>query len=304
MNIKTNNNPLVSIIIVNWNRKQDIYDTLKTIEKQTYSNSEVIIVDNGSTDGSQEMINSNFKEYNQICLSYNVGCEEGFNVGIVNATGSIIIFLDNDAFFEETGIEKIVEEFNNNNKLGIVDPRIYNYYSKEIINEPKNWPTKNMFTGCAAGFRKEVFDKIGLRPREYFIYSSEPDICIRALEAGYEIKHCEEIEAYHKESPVKRLSKKFYYYNTRNVLWLIAKYYPIIPGIIEFIKHIIINLLFSIKNGQLFQYFVGLIEGLFKLPLIIYNQRKPLKGWKEGRIYPSFFHLLIIMRRKLKSKIV
>ena len=77
-----------------------------------------------------------------------------------------------------------------------------------------------MFTGCAVGIRKTVIDKIGLRPKNFFTYASEADISIRALDAGFLIEHCEDIEAFHKESPVKRLSPKFYYYNTRNIIWL------------------------------------------------------------------------------------
>ena len=75
-----------------------------------------------------------------IILSSNLGCEEGFNVGMVNSNGDILIFLDSDAYFEDDGIFKIIEKFKKNDQLGIIDPRIYNYYSKKIQNEPKNWP--------------------------------------------------------------------------------------------------------------------------------------------------------------------
>ena len=292
------NIPLVSIIIVNWNRKDDLCDTLKNLQKQTYKNCEVIIIDNDSSDGSQEMVRTQYPEYNLIIMSRNLGCEEGFNMGIVNSIGPIIIFMDNDALFEIEGIQKIVNEFQKDPLLGIVDPRIYNFYSKQITNEPLRWPTKNMFTGCAAGIRREVIDKIGLRPEEYFIYGSEPDICIRALDAGYRIKHCCDIIAYHKESPVKRLSAKFYYYSTRNVLWLIWKHYPVLPAISESLMHLAVNLIKSIKSLALHYFIGGVIEGVFRLPVVILKRRKPLVNWKEGRVYPSLSQLIVMYRKK------
>ena len=296
------NNQLVSVIIVTWNRKDDILETLESLQRQTYSNLEVIIVDNGSSDGTVEEIRQLYPNYKLICLPSNVGCEEGFNIGIVNSTGSILVFLDSDAFFEDDGINKIVHKFNNDPSLGIVDPRIFNFFSKKIQNEPKNWPKHNRFTGCAVGLKKELFDNVGLRPKNYFIYASEEDVGIRALDYGYKIQHFSNIVAYHKESPTTRLSSKFYYYNTRNVLWLICKHYPLLPAIREVIFHFTINFILSLKTLSLHYYFLGMIEGIFKLPLIIKNERKPLKKWYLGRIYPSGAQIIKIIIAKLGKK--
>ena len=72
------NNPLVSVIIVTWNRKDDMLETLDALQNQTYSNLEVIIVDNGSSDGTADVIRKKYPNYKLIYLSSNVGCEEGF----------------------------------------------------------------------------------------------------------------------------------------------------------------------------------------------------------------------------------
>ena len=293
------NQPLVSIIIVTWNRKNDILDALDDIKRQTYPHLEVIIVDNGSTDGTIQEVKRLYKDYKLICLPSNVGCEEGFNVGIVNSTGSILIYLDSDAFFEDNGISKIVDKFNKDSSLGIIDPRIYNFFSKSIQNEPKNWPPQDrIFTGCAVGIRREVIDNTGLRPKNYFIYGSEIDISMRALDYGYKIEHSSDILAYHKESPTKRLSKKFYYYNTRNSIWLICKYYPLFPALREMIYLLLINLALSLKSFSLHYYFWGLFEGIFKLPQIIKNERKPLKKWYLGRLYPTIKEGIKIWEKK------
>ena len=298
-----NNQPLVSIIIVTWNRKEEILDALEAIGKQSYSNIEVVVVDNGSSDGTIEEIKRLYKSYKLVCLPSNIGCEEGFNVGIVNSTGSILIYLDSDAFFEDEGVQKIVDKFNDNPSLGIVDPRIYNFFSNSIQNEPKNWPPHDrIFTGCAVGIRREVIDNTGLRPGNYFIYASEADISIRALDFGYKIEHFKDILAYHKESPTKRLSPKFFYYNTRNNIWLIFKHYPLIPAFIELFNLLVINLFLSIKSLSIHYYLLGFLEGLIKLPIIIKNERKPLKRWYLGRLYPNISELLGILRKKYVKK--
>jgi len=295
-------NPLVSIIIVNWNRKEDLLFVLKKIhEDNTYENIEVIIVDNGSDDGSIIEVPKKYPNFKYINLSSNLGCEEGYNIGVLNSSGEILIYLDSDAYIEKGGIKKMVKIFNRDSEIGIIDPIIINYHSNLPQNTPKNWPLYGtMFTGCAVALKMELINKIGLRPANFFIYASEADVCIRTLDAGYKIWHAKDIKAYHMESPVKRLSSKFFYYSTRNIIWLIFKYYPIFPAIRELFVHLLWNLILALKSFNLYQYFKGVISGLYKLPKIIKNERKVLKNWKLGRIYPSTIYMLKILKSKIK----
>ena len=93
-------NPLVSIIIVNWNRCEDVLETLQKLTYSNYKNIEVILVDNGSTDNSPKVLLEKFPHINLIALPNNIGCEDGNNVGILNANGEFLIFLDSDADIE------------------------------------------------------------------------------------------------------------------------------------------------------------------------------------------------------------
>ena len=139
-------------------------------------------------------------------------------------------------FLKTKAFQKIVDKFNDNPSLGIVDP-VFITFPNSIQNEPKNWPPHDrIFTGCAVGIRREVIDNTGLRPENYFIYASEADISIRALDFGYKIEHFEDILAYHKESQQKTFTKVFYY-NTRNNIWLVFKHYPLIPAFIELLTY-------------------------------------------------------------------
>ena len=198
--------PLVTIIILNWNRKKCLKETLESLSDITYDNYEVVVVDNASTDRSQEMVRNYFPKYKLINLPTNVGCEQGFNVGIVNAQGEILVFLDNDAFLESNAIDQFVAVFSRQPSTGIIDPKILNFYTNEIMYQTGVRPSENIFTGCAFAITREVIDKIGLRPAEYFIYASEPEISMRVIDAGYKIVTDHSIVAYHKESPDMRLS--------------------------------------------------------------------------------------------------
>ena len=88
---------LISIIIVNWNRIDDMRETLNSLESQTYRNYEIVVVDNGSTDDSKTKLPLEFPNIRLISVDKNLGCEEGFNIGMENSNGDIFFYLDSDA---------------------------------------------------------------------------------------------------------------------------------------------------------------------------------------------------------------
>lgn len=289
----------ISIIIVNWNRVDDMIETLESLKFQTYKNFEIVVVDNGSTDNSVEIIETEFPYVNLIKLQSNLGCEEGFNIGMKSSKGEIFFYLDSDASLSNDVLERTAEEFNKNNKLGILDPRIVNPNNMEIQNEAKNWPTKNNFVGCAAAIRRSVIDVIGMRPSEYFIYTSEPDICIRTIGAGYTIEHYEDIVAYHRESPKKRLSSNFFYYYTRNGLWLIWKLYPFFPAVLETFIHLAFNFTKSMLALSPSHFFIGLYEGVKGFKKNAIDKRKPVMQYYEAKLYPPATLILYILLKKI-----
>jgi glycosyltransferase involved in cell wall biosynthesis len=98
--------PLVSIIIVNWNRCDDVIETLENIQNLLYKNVEIIVVDNGSTDNSLKVLKNYKPHIRLLALPMNTGCEDGNNVGILNAKGEVLLFIDSDAGIEADGISK------------------------------------------------------------------------------------------------------------------------------------------------------------------------------------------------------
>ena len=121
---------LISLIIVNWNRLDDMDETLSSLRTQTYKKYEIIVVDNGSTDGSVEMIKNKYPHAKLIKSDRNLGCEGGFNLGMENASGDIFFYLDSDASLSDDVLERVSFEFKKNSKLGILDPRIINPHNR------------------------------------------------------------------------------------------------------------------------------------------------------------------------------
>ena len=247
------------------------------------------------------MIKNKYPHAKLIKSDRNLGCEGGFNLGMENASGDIFFYLDSDASLSDDVLERVSFEFKKNSKLGILDPRIINPHNNLIINEPKHWPLKNHFTGCAAAIRSSVIDKIGMRPAEYFIYTSEADLSLRTIDANYTIEHFSDIVAFHRESPKKRLSSKFYYYYTRNGLWLIWKFYPLFPAIKETITHLTYNFINSLLRLSHWHFFSGIYEGIRDFKKYSLDKRKPIGLYKEAKLYPSTKILLFILFDKIRN---
>ena len=300
--------PLVSIIIVNWNRCDDVIETLQKLSSVNYQNIEIIVVDNGSTDDSSQILSQKFPYINLIALPNNIGCEDGNNVGILNSNGEFLVFLDSDADIEPDGINKMLNVFYSDDSVGIVEPRIIRPADNKILNEAKYWPKKNTFTGCVVAFRASVFKKIGLRPSEFFLYSSEPDICLRVIESGFKIMHCSNIEGYHRESPVARANKMFYYLATRNTIWLIWRHYPFFSALYESLILLIIHFYRSIGHKALHYFLWGVIVSIYRFKSEVIGKRKPLKRFNEARVFPGFkmlikiIYLKLIDRKQVKAK--
>ena len=105
-------NPLVSVIIGNYNYGYFLAEAIESVLQQTYRHFELIVVDDGSTDNSREVIES-YGEQVVAIFQPNKGQGEAFNVGITKAQGEIICFLDADDYYHPDKLNKIVSGFCN-----------------------------------------------------------------------------------------------------------------------------------------------------------------------------------------------
>jgi GT2 family glycosyltransferase len=237
--------PLISIVMLCWNRRDDVRESLKRVQEIEYDPLEIIVVDNGSSDGTTVMIENEFPLVKLIRMYKNMGIE-AYNIGFENARGEFIIIIDDDSFPAKDALEKMVERFQDDPKLGVVAFDVRNYYHYDEVkqmmnsfNAAKARASGNYymaFNGAGAGIRAQLFKQVGYYPEEFFLYNNELDTAYRIWDAGYTIKSFPDIVAYHKYSPKNRESWRAPYYYVRNAFWVVWKNYPIKHAVRQTIK--------------------------------------------------------------------
>lgn len=230
------NSSLVSIVMLAWNRKEDVRESLTRIREIEYKSLEIIVVDNASTDGTQEMVEKEFPNVQLLKMYKNIGIE-AYNVGFENANGDYIIVIDDDSFPEKHAVGRMVQAFEQDEQLGVVAFDVRNFYHYDEIKQEQNeipaGPVKASaegyvmsFNGAGFGIRRHLFKEIGYYPEEFFLYHNEMDSAFKIWDAGYRIEFFSNIISYHKYSPQNRASWRAPFFYTRNAFWIIWKHYP------------------------------------------------------------------------------
>ncbi|MCP4151553.1 MAG: glycosyltransferase family 2 protein, partial [bacterium] len=209
---------------------------LTRIHDREYDDFEVIVAENASKDGSLEMLKSEFPTVKVVELTKNIGVA-AVNRAIDVAEGDYVLILDDDSFPADGAIKKMVAVFEKEANIGVVafDVRNYEKYD-EMATTPPLPPNSDLkdkkkylmgFNGAGGGIRKSSLDKVGGYAEEFFLYWNETDLAIRVLNEGFSIVEFPDIISYHKYSPINRDSARGPYYYTRNLYWVIWKYFPL-----------------------------------------------------------------------------
>jgi len=245
--------PKVTIIILNWNGKEDTSECFESLKRITYPNYEILLVDNGSTDGSVECLRENFPEIEIIENKENLGYAEGNNVGIRKAKENgtdYILILNDDTVVDPEFLTELVKVAESDPKIGFAGPKVY-YYDfngrKDVIHSAGaninlwrgipppiigvNEIDKGQYNqlnnvdyleGACLLIKRNVIDKIGLLDAKYFMYWEETDWCTRSRNAGYSVVYVPNARIWHKISSSSNPRK--IYYMVRNMFWFMKKH--------------------------------------------------------------------------------
>lgn len=231
--------PALSIVIAAWNRKDDVLQTIRLLNEQDYRDFEIIVVDNGSTDGTSETVTASFPDVGLVRLAENRGATGGRNVGIEIARGEFILCLDSDASPECGALRTIVKKFRSDPLIGVVNSKVVNaatrdfdsvagwaYSEKQKAKSGEEFFSHNFSeTGCA--IRKEALEKAGLFWERLFFGREGEELALRILDAGYKILYCPSVVVLHRASPQTRFtSTERRYYDFRNSLYIYLVRYP------------------------------------------------------------------------------
>lgn len=220
----------VFVIILNWNGKKDTLDCLSSLELSDYPKDlfSIVIVDNGSTDGSVPAIQSAFPGVDMLELHENKGFTGGNNIGAKLALkrgADYVFFLNNDTIVEHSTVTTLVEAFTRHPDAGVVSPKIYftyqgrkaiwyaggdidwaNMYGKHIgVNEEdrKQYDKEKetvFCTGCAMMVKRDVLEKVGLFDERFFAYYEDSDLSIRAEKARFTLWYVPSARLFHKNA--------------------------------------------------------------------------------------------------------
>jgi GT2 family glycosyltransferase len=240
--------PLASVVIPNWNGAHHLPVCLDALRGQTYPHIETILVDNGSTDGSQALVAREYPEVHLLALDHNLGLTGGNNAGFRAARGEVLISLNNDTQAGPRFVEALVKPLLEHPEAGIVASKMLLFDRRDTIHSagdgygadgiPFNrgvWQKDAgqldqsgwIFGGCggAVAYRRAMLDQVGLFDESFFMYCEDVDLNWRAQLAGWRCWYTPEAVVYHKLSatgggPIAS------FYTGRNTLWVIAKNYP------------------------------------------------------------------------------
>ncbi len=275
---------LISIIIPNWNGEKLLKECINSILEQTYKNYEIIVVDNGSTDNSVNLIKENYPEVKIIELRKNYGFSVAVNKGIKNSKGELILLLNNDIVLKKDFLEKAIESEIKYPEAGFFAVRILIKDRPEFIDTAGDAFTIAGFSykigtlenrdsykksywcfgacgGCAL-YRRELFEKVGLFDEDYFIFIEDVDLSFRAQLYGYKCRFVPELIAYHKVRATFKNKRKTIYLTYRNLIYTIYKNLPI-NLILVYSPHLILNILLTLIKYLPTKYFFTVIKAYF-----------------------------------------
>ncbi len=246
----------IAVVVVNWNRCDLLRQCLQSLRRQTIDRRfDVVVVDNGSHDGSVEMVRREFSnEHNfrliVICNRENKGFCEANNQGISASESEFVALLNNDAEAEPTWLEALVQAFEDRPRVGMAASKILVYEDPARIDkvghliypdgqnrgrgsgemdvgqydriEEVLWPD-----GCAAMYRRQMLEHIGLFDEDFFAYADDAELGLRARIAGWSCLYMPAaVVRHHRGQTLGLLSTRRIELIERNRILLAVKLFP------------------------------------------------------------------------------
>ena len=207
----------VTVIIPNYNGMKFLEPCFGALKAQTYRNFKILVVDNGSSDGSVEWLKEH--QIDTIFLPENTGFSGAVNIGIKAADTPYVILLNNDTKADEYYVAEMVKAIERSPKIFSVSSRMIQMYHPDLMDDAgdmycilgwayqrgigqsvkKYGRSRRVFSACAGAaiYRREVFEQIGYFDEMHFAYLEDLDVGYRARIYGYDNVYCPAAVVYH-----------------------------------------------------------------------------------------------------------
>lgn len=313
--------PRVSVVIPNLNGEHLLPMALDTLRKQAFTDFEVIVVDNGSKDGSLKLLKEKYPEVRIISLDKNYGFAFPVNRGIEASKGEFVCLLNNDIELDPRWMEELLTALEKNPEAGSAGPKLMRYHERERINvlairvnrdghveivgagehDRGQYDEECLVFGVNAGasmYRKAMFDDIGLFDEVFFASFEDVDLAFRAQLAGYKALYVPQAVGYHMVgATIKKKRYRPTYLNNRNSTLFFWKN---MPG--ELIRKNLAGIMGS-KSGaftkrvlknfwklRTFYYLKGTMAGYLRMPHVM-KERKQIQQMR--RVSPEYIESIL-----------
>ncbi len=239
--------PLASLIIPNWNGAAHLPTCLEALRAQTCRAFEVLVVDNGSTDGSQALLARDFPEVRLLPLDRNLGFTGACNAGLRAGRGAVLVLLNNDTEARPDWLAEVLAAFERHPQAGSVASKMLLFDRRDTLHAagdlfrldgtPGNrgvWTLdRDQFAegpvfsanGGSAAYRRAMLEEVGLLDEDFYFSLEDVDLGWRAQLRGWPCIYAPRAGLYHKLSATGG-GVIHSYYNGRNFLYILAKDVP------------------------------------------------------------------------------
>jgi GT2 family glycosyltransferase len=230
--------PSVGVVILNWRRPEAILACLNSLGSVNYPALDVVVVDNGSANGSPAQIRRQFSHVTVIENGRNLGYAAGCNVGIAYLLGrgaDYVLLLNDDTEVAPDLLRQLVAVGESNPTIGLLGPKIYYHSHPNVIwsaggavdalgqprhlrvdeldgGEPEPVRDVGYATGCGLLVKRHVIERIGALDERFFAYFEETEWCSRAQRAGFRVVYVPQAHMWHKLEPNARAHSRLYHY--------------------------------------------------------------------------------------------
>jgi GT2 family glycosyltransferase len=240
--------PAVSVIIPNWNGAEHIPTCLESLRRQSFEDFEVIVADNGSTDGSLALLSCDYPEVRVLALGENRGFTGACNAGILSARGSYIALLNNDTQADSGWLAEVVAAFERHPEAGMIASRMLLFDRREVFHTAGDFYRVNglpgnrgawqrdegqyddeayVFGACggSATYRRTLLEQVGTLDEDFFFSLEDVDLAWRAQLVGWRCVYAPQAIVYHKLSATGGGTTASFH-DGRNAIYLLLKDYP------------------------------------------------------------------------------
>ena len=241
----------VSIVVPNWNGMKFVGMCLDSLSQLDFQDYEVIVVDNGSTDGSREMIEQQYPDVRRVELPDNMGFAIACNEGIKASNAEYIVLLNNDIEVTPDWLKELYEGMERHPECGMgttkmmfLDQRDVFYNTGDLFHswsagggrgqgekELGQYDDEEYVFGACAGagiYRREFFNQVGLFDEDFFIFAEDVDLNMRGQLQGLKAVYLPKAKVFHiGTATVGLYSDRYVYLCKRNDVWVFIKNYSL-----------------------------------------------------------------------------